>query len=59
MTEVLRFKDFEQSEIARLRSEIARLRAQLAETHYLLDGSIDAEVELKFSLEEATGVPQN
>ena len=59
VAKIFRFKDFVGSENARLRSENARLRAQVAMLTDLVDDSIDEVVDLKFSLEEATGVPQN
>jgi len=59
MPELFRIKQIERSEVARLRSENSLLRAALDLNKILLDDSIDEVVDLKFSLEEATGVSQN
>lgn len=39
-----------------LRRENLRLRARVEQLEGMLDDSIDAEVNLKFRLEEATGI---
>ena len=59
MAELLRFRDFQKSEPSWLRSENRRLRAALDQNRLLLDDAIDEVVDLKFSLEEATGVAQS
>ena len=59
MADLLRFRDFQKSEPAWLRSENARLRALVRQLNDLLDDSADDVVDLKLSLEEATGVAQN
>ncbi len=59
MVKIFRFKDFAGSEVSRLRREIARLKNLNHQLSTMLDHSCDEVVDLKFSLEEATGVPQN
>ncbi len=59
MVKLFRFKDFAGSEFSRLRREIARLKNLNHQLSTMLDDSCDEVDDLKFSLEEATGVPQN